>query len=87
MTIDAAARGMHVDDISLVVQADAPVENKTYLHRSGRTGRAGKVGTVVNLFTKPRYRRLEELLARAKISAQTVKVRVGNPRLDELASL
>ena len=84
---DVAARGIHVDDISLVVQADAPDEYKTYLHRSGRTGRAGKVGTVVTLITRPRRRRFEELLARAEISAQTFEVRVGDALLDELAAL
>ncbi|MEO8529446.1 MAG: DEAD/DEAH box helicase, partial [Pseudolysinimonas sp.] len=46
---DVAARGIHVDDIELVIQADAPDEYKAYLHRSGRTGRAGKAGTVVTL--------------------------------------
>ncbi|WAB82161.1 DEAD/DEAH box helicase [Microcella daejeonensis] len=84
---DVAARGIHVDDISLVVQADAPDEYKTYLHRSGRTGRAGKVGTVVTLITKPRRRRFEELLARAEITATTDEVRVGDALLDELAAL
>ena len=43
---DVAARGIHVDDISLVIQADPPDEYKSYLHRAGRTGRAGKPGTV-----------------------------------------
>src|SRR5690606_33898052 len=46
---DVAARGIHVDDIDLVVQADAPDEYKTYLHRAGRTGRAGRSGRVVTL--------------------------------------
>ena len=48
---DVAARGIHVDDISLVIQADAPEEYKTYLHRSGRTGRAGKVGATAEVAT------------------------------------
>ena len=84
---DVAARGIHVDDISLVVQADAPDEYKTYLHRSGRTGRAGKVGTVVTLITRPRARRFAELLGRAEITAQTHEVRPGDRLLDELAAL
>lgn len=46
---DIAARGIHVDDITLVVHADPPVEHKAYLHRSGRTARAGNEGTVVTL--------------------------------------
>ena len=84
---DVAARGIHVDDISLVVQADAPDEYKTYLHRSGRTGRAGKVGTVVTLITRPRARRFDELLGRAEITAQTHEVRPGDRLLDQLAAL
>ena len=46
---DVAARGIHVDDVSLVVHADPPSEHKAYLHRSGRTARAGAEGTVVTL--------------------------------------
>ncbi len=84
---DVAARGIHVDDISLVVQADAPDEYKTYLHRSGRTGRAGKPGTVVTLITRPRARRFGELLERAEIEAETTAVRAGDRLLDELAAL
>lgn len=84
---DVAARGIHVDDISLVVQADAPDEYKTYLHRSGRTGRAGKVGMVVTLITRPRARRFDELLGRAEITAETHAVRPGDRLLDELAAL
>jgi len=84
---DVAARGIHVDDISLVVQADAPDEYKTYLHRSGRTGRAGKPGTVVTLITRQRARRFGELLARAEIEAETTAVRAGDRLLDELAAL
>lgn len=45
------ARGIHVDDVTLVVHADPPVEHKAYLHRSGRTARAGNEGTVVTLMT------------------------------------
>ena len=84
---DVAARGIHVDDISLVVQADAPDEYKTYLHRAGRTGRAGKPGTVVTLITRPRARRFGELLERAEIEAETTAVRAGDRLLDELAAL
>ena len=48
---DIAARGIHVDDVALVVHADPPVEHKAYLHRSGRTARAGAAGTVITLMT------------------------------------
>jgi superfamily II DNA/RNA helicase len=84
---DVAARGIHVDDISLVIQADAPDEYKTYLHRSGRTGRAGKAGTVVTLVPRNRRRRLEELLGRAEIEASWTPVALGDDLLRELAAV
>jgi superfamily II DNA/RNA helicase len=84
---DVAARGIHVDDISLVIQADAPDEYKTYLHRSGRTGRAGKVGTVVTLISKSRRRRMDELLGRAEIKASVEIASPGDRVIEELAAL
>ena len=84
---DVAARGIHVDDISLVIQADAPEEYKTYLHRSGRTGRAGKQGTVVTLVNRNRRRKMDELLGRAEISATIDHVAPGDELLDTLAAL
>ena len=84
---DVAARGIHVDDISLVIQADAPEEYKTYLHRSGRTGRAGKEGTVVTLIPKNRRRKMDELLGRADIDAKIDNVVPGDALLDTLAAL
>ena len=84
---DVAARGIHVDDITLVIQADAPDEYKTYLHRSGRTGRAGKQGTVVTLISRARRRRMDELLGRAEIKATTQNAAPGDAVLGELAAL
>jgi len=83
---DVAARGIHVDDIALVIQADAPDEYKAYLHRSGRTGRAGKEGTVVTLVPRSRRRRTEELLARAEIEANWTSVVPGDAFIEELAN-
>ncbi|MEZ5190870.1 MAG: DEAD/DEAH box helicase [Schumannella sp.] len=83
---DVAARGIHVDDISLVIQADAPDEYKAYLHRSGRTGRAGRSGTVVTLVPRNRRRRTEELLQRAEIVAEWTPVRPGDEIIAELAA-
>ncbi|PSL36922.1 superfamily II DNA/RNA helicase [Labedella gwakjiensis] len=83
---DVAARGIHVDDITLVVQADAPDEYKTYMHRSGRTGRAGKEGTVVTLITRSRQRRMAELLERAEIDADFVETHPSDDLVVELAS-
>jgi superfamily II DNA/RNA helicase len=48
---DIAARGVHVDGIDLVIHADSPTEHKAYLHRSGRTARAGAAGVVITLQT------------------------------------
>ncbi|WP_434172974.1 DEAD/DEAH box helicase [Clavibacter michiganensis] len=82
---DVAARGIHVDDIGLVIQADAPDEYKSYLHRAGRTGRAGKQGTVVTLITKARRRRMDDLLGRAEIKATTVMAAAGDRVIQDLA--
>ena len=84
---DVAARGIHVDDISLVIQADAPEEYKTYLHRAGRTGRAGKKGTVVTLIPRSRRRRMDELLDRAEITADVDTAAPGDALLEDLAAL
>jgi superfamily II DNA/RNA helicase len=83
---DVAARGIHVDDIALVIQADAPDEYKAYLHRAGRTGRAGKEGTVVTLVPRNRRRRTEELLSRAEIDAAWTSVVPGDDLIAELAA-
>nr|MBS1899422.1 DEAD/DEAH box helicase [Actinomycetota bacterium] len=82
---DVAARGIHVDDIDLVVQADAPDEYKTYLHRAGRTGRAGNAGRVVTLITRQRRRRMTELLDRAEIDAPFEEARLGDDLIEEIA--
>ncbi|MFD5213741.1 DEAD/DEAH box helicase [Microbacterium sp. NPDC058345] len=81
---DVAARGIHVDDIDLVVQADAPDEYKTYLHRAGRTGRAGRSGRVVTLITRHRRRRMEDLLGRAEIEAPFDSARPGDDVIEEI---
>lgn len=83
---DVAARGIHVDDVGLVIQADAPDEYKAYLHRAGRTGRAGKDGLVVTLVPRNRRRRTEELLKRADIVAEWTQVAPGDALIEELAA-
>ena len=82
---DVAARGIHVDDVPLVIQADHPDEYKAYLHRAGRTGRAGKEGTVVTLVPRNRRRKVEDLLDRAEIAAEWTQVVPGDALLTELA--
>ncbi|MDR5698627.1 DEAD/DEAH box helicase [Agromyces aerolatus] len=81
---DVAARGIHVDDIDLVIQADAPDEYKTYLHRAGRTGRAGNAGRVVTLIPRNRQRRMNDLLDRAEIDVDFEDVRLGDELLSNL---
>ncbi|NLT29296.1 MAG: DEAD/DEAH box helicase [Propionibacterium sp.] len=68
---DIAARGIHVDEVALVVHADPPAEHKAYLHRSGRTARAGNTGTVVTIATPEQRREVQSLMRAAKITAQT----------------
>ncbi|WP_267422100.1 MULTISPECIES: DEAD/DEAH box helicase [unclassified Curtobacterium] len=83
---DVAARGIHVDDVSLVVQADAPDDYKAYMHRSGRTGRAGKEGTVVTIVPRGRIRKIEGILERAEIEAELVQAGPGDGIVAELAA-
>ncbi len=58
---DVAARGIHVDDIDLVLQADPPDDPKTYVHRAGRTGRVGRAGSVITVIPRTRQKRTREL--------------------------
>jgi len=82
---DIAARGIHVDEVSLVVHADPPVEHKAYLHRSGRTARAGDAGTVVTLMTDAQVEEVRDLIRKARITATTARVATGNPLIETLA--
>jgi len=83
---DIAARGIHVDDVALVIHADPPVEHKAYLHRSGRTARAGADGTVITLMTDEQVRDVRDLTRLAGIKPTTTKVHgPSHPMLVELA--
>ncbi|MGZ4601873.1 MAG: DEAD/DEAH box helicase [Oryzihumus sp.] len=82
---DIAARGIHVDDVSLVIHADPPTEHKAYLHRSGRTARAGAEGTVVTLMTDEQVRDVRDLTRKAGIKPTTTKIDAEHPLLRELA--
>jgi superfamily II DNA/RNA helicase len=82
---DIAARGIHVDDVALVIHADPPVEHKAYLHRSGRTARAGAEGTVVTLMTDDQVADVRDLTRRAGIAATVTRLRPGDSLLTELA--
>jgi len=78
---DIAARGIHVDDVALVVHVDPPAEHKAYLHRSGRTARAGASGVVVTLQTDAQKRDVAMLTRKAGIVAATARVSPGSPEL------
>ncbi|GGM04743.1 DEAD/DEAH box helicase [Nakamurella endophytica] len=82
---DIAARGIHVDDVELVVHLDPPAEHKAYLHRSGRTARAGAGGTVVTLMLPEQADDVRTLMKRAGITARPVPVRPGDAALSRLA--
>ncbi len=82
---DIAARGIHVDDVTLVIHSDPPTEHKAYLHRSGRTARAGNEGTVATLATETERREVSHLTRKAGIKPTVTEVRPGHPVLVELA--
>ncbi|MEV6922890.1 DEAD/DEAH box helicase [Dactylosporangium sp. NPDC051485] len=82
---DIAARGTDVKDVALVVHADPPAEHKAYLHRSGRTARAGAAGTVVTLMTDGQAPEVRELTRKAGIAATTTRLRPGDALLRTLA--
>ncbi|MFT4293829.1 MAG: DEAD/DEAH box helicase [Micropruina sp.] len=82
---DIAARGIHVDDVDLVVHVDPPAEHKAYLHRSGRTARAGNDGDVVTLVLPEQRKDFTGLARAAKIAVQPTPVRSGDQRIADIA--
>jgi superfamily II DNA/RNA helicase len=83
---DVAARGIHVDDVDLVVQFDPPEDHKDYLHRSGRTARAGASGQVIALAERAQVRDLLRMHAAAGITAARYDVAPGDHTVREFAS-
>jgi superfamily II DNA/RNA helicase len=83
---DVAARGIHVDDVDLVVHYDLPADHKDYLHRSGRTARAGARGTVVSFVEPFQIRDVSRLHRDASVTATTDSVFVGHDAVRELAA-
>jgi superfamily II DNA/RNA helicase len=78
---NVAARGIHIDGLDLVVNVDPPADHKDYLHRGGRTARAGESGTVVTLVLPSQRRETTRMMASAGITASTVRVHSGDPEL------
>src|SRR3954465_888483 len=81
---DVAARGIHVDGISLVVHVDPPKDPKDYLHRAGRTARAGESGAVVTLVLPKQRRTTQAMMGKAGVHPAEVRVRLGDEKLAEI---
>jgi len=81
---DVAARGIHVDGITLVVHVDSPNDPKDYLHRAGRTARAGESGTVVTLASPRQQRMVSSLTKRAGVDPWVARVRPGDQSLQDI---
>jgi superfamily II DNA/RNA helicase len=81
---DVAARGIHVDGIDLVLHVDPAADPKDYLHRAGRTARAGESGTVVSLVTREQERAVGTLTRKAGVRATTTSVAPGAAELVRL---
>ncbi|MFC4000717.1 DEAD/DEAH box helicase [Prauserella oleivorans] len=81
---DVAARGIHVDDVSLVLHVDPAADHKDYLHRAGRTARAGASGTVVTLVTRDQRRTVQRLIDKAGVKPKSVLVRPGDEELSRI---
>jgi len=81
---DVAARGVHVDNVELVVHVDPPAEHKAYLHRSGRTARAGSAGDVVTVVLPEQRRETDQLLKKANISVRPQSVSADSAQVKDL---
>jgi superfamily II DNA/RNA helicase len=81
---DVAARGIHVDDVDVVIHYDPPSDAKTYVHRSGRTARAGEYGVVVSLVLWDEELEIRKLLRRLGMKLPIVEVYSNDARLDDL---
>jgi len=83
---DVAARGIHVDDVDLVIHFDPPNDHKDYLHRSGRTARAGNAGTVVSLAQPEQVRAMVKLHEEARVTSTAFAVHPGHEAVRLLAT-
>ncbi|MCX3061117.1 DEAD/DEAH box helicase [Streptomyces beihaiensis] len=81
---NVAARGIHIDSLDLVVNVDPPNDHKDYLHRGGRTARAGESGTVVTLVTPRQRRGMARLMTSAGITPHITPVRSGEAELSRI---
>jgi superfamily II DNA/RNA helicase len=82
---DVAARGIHIDDVPCVVHFDPPADHKDYIHRSGRTGRAGSKGVVISMVESSQKRTVNKLARDAGVEADFVAPDF-EPSLDEITA-
>jgi len=83
---DIAARGIHIDDIDVVVHYDPPEDHKSYVHRSGRTARAGRTGVVATFVLWDQHVDVDRLKKRLALDEPTVEVFSNDPRLADLTA-
>jgi superfamily II DNA/RNA helicase len=83
---DVAARGLHIEDVDGVIHFDPPEDHKAYLHRSGRTARAGKAGVVVSLSLWNQLVEMEVIQRRLGLRIPIVEMFSNDPRLADLAA-
>ncbi|MFI8824852.1 DEAD/DEAH box helicase [Streptomyces sp. NPDC053431] len=81
---NVAARGIHVDDLDLVVNVDPPTDHKDYLHRGGRTARAGGSGSVVTLVLPDQKREVNKIMSDAGIRPRTARLTSSDAELAEI---
>jgi superfamily II DNA/RNA helicase len=83
---DVAARGLHIDDVEVVIHYDPPSDHKAYLHRSGRTARAGQAGLVVSLILWNEELEIRRMLPRLGVNQPMIEMFSNDPRLADLTS-
>ncbi|WP_203185617.1 DEAD/DEAH box helicase [Streptomyces pratensis] len=81
---NVAARGIHIDDLDLVVNVDPPTDHKDYLHRGGRTARAGESGSVVTLVLPDEKRDMTRLMQDAGIAPRTTRIKSSDEELSRI---
>jgi superfamily II DNA/RNA helicase len=83
---DVAARGLDIDQVDVVIHFDPPEDHKAYLHRSGRTARAGEAGVVVTLVQWNQILEIERIQTRIGLRSPIVEIFSNDPRLADLAA-